>query len=115
MYVILNLAIGGMWPGAPDATTPFPGLYQIDYVRAYAPDADAGAGGTGGAGGAGGSTSTGGARGGTGGGATGGTRGALTASGDGCGCRLDADRSVHGVAVPLVLLAVALSVVRRRR
>ena len=115
MYVILNLAIGGMWPGAPDATTQFPGLYQIDYVRAYAPAPDAGAGGTGGAGGAGGSTSTGGARGGTGGGATGGTRGALTASGDGCGCRLDADRSVHGVAVPLVLLAVALSVVRRRR
>jgi hypothetical protein len=30
MYVILNLAIGGTWPGAPDGTTPFPGLYQID-------------------------------------------------------------------------------------
>ncbi len=41
MYIILNLAIGGSWPGAPDATTAFPGLYQIDYVRAYArlPDA----------------------------------------------------------------------------
>jgi beta-glucanase (GH16 family) len=35
MYVILNLAIGGSWPGPPDATTPFPGRYQIDYVRAY--------------------------------------------------------------------------------
>jgi beta-glucanase (GH16 family) len=36
MYIILNLAIGGSWPGPPDATTAFPGLYQIDYVRAYA-------------------------------------------------------------------------------
>lgn len=56
MYVILNLAVGGTWPGAPDATTPFPGNYQIDYVRAYTADADAGpqdgpsgGGGTGGA------------------------------------------------------------------
>jgi beta-glucanase (GH16 family) len=35
MYIILNLAIGGTWPKAPDATTPFPGLYDVDYVRAY--------------------------------------------------------------------------------
>jgi beta-glucanase (GH16 family) len=35
MYIILNLAIGGTWPGPPDATTPFPGLYDVDYVRAY--------------------------------------------------------------------------------
>ncbi|HJX62337.1 MAG TPA: glycoside hydrolase family 16 protein, partial [Polyangia bacterium] len=48
MYLILNLAIGGTWPGAPDATTPFPGLYQIDYVRAYARLPDAGVTATGG-------------------------------------------------------------------
>jgi beta-glucanase (GH16 family) len=35
MYVILNLAIGGDWPGAPDQTTVLPARYQIDYVRAY--------------------------------------------------------------------------------
>ncbi len=42
MYLILNLAIGGEWPGAPDSTTPFPGEYEIDYVRAYSRQADAG-------------------------------------------------------------------------
>jgi len=42
MYVILNLAIGGGWPGAPDSTTPFPSNYDIDYVRAYQRVADAG-------------------------------------------------------------------------
>src|SRR5262249_88644 len=35
MYIILNLGIGGNWPGAPDSTTPFPGYYDIDYVRGY--------------------------------------------------------------------------------
>lgn len=42
MYIILNLAIGGGWPGAPDSTTTFPGNYEIDYVRAYQRVADAG-------------------------------------------------------------------------
>ena len=49
MYVILNLAIGGSWPGPPDATTPFPGLYQIDYLRTYQRVPDAGPSGAGGA------------------------------------------------------------------
>ncbi len=35
VYAIVNLAIGGGWPGPPDATTPFPGLLQVDYVRVY--------------------------------------------------------------------------------
>ena len=35
MYIILNLAVGGTWPGSPDETTPFPASYDIDYVRAY--------------------------------------------------------------------------------
>lgn len=35
-FLILNLAVGGAWPGNPDATTPFPQRYEIDYVRVYA-------------------------------------------------------------------------------
>jgi beta-glucanase (GH16 family) len=34
-YIILNLAIGGNWPGPPDAFTPFPPEMLIDYVRIY--------------------------------------------------------------------------------
>lgn len=34
-FIILNLAIGGSWPGAPDGTTPFPSEMLIDYVRVY--------------------------------------------------------------------------------
>lgn len=36
MYMLANLAVGGNWPGAPDATTSFPSNMQIDYIRAYA-------------------------------------------------------------------------------
>lgn len=35
-FIILNLAVGGDWPGSPDATTVFPGDMQVDYVRIYA-------------------------------------------------------------------------------
>jgi len=35
MYIILNLAVGGNWPGEPDETTPFPSSFEIDYVRIY--------------------------------------------------------------------------------
>jgi beta-glucanase (GH16 family) len=35
MYVLINLAVGGDWPGAPDATTVFPSFLDIDYVRTY--------------------------------------------------------------------------------
>ena len=35
-FVILNLAVGGNWPGSPDATTVFPAEVQVDYVRIYA-------------------------------------------------------------------------------
>lgn len=34
-FVLLNLAVGGAWPGAPDATTVFPQQYVVDYVRVY--------------------------------------------------------------------------------
>jgi beta-glucanase (GH16 family) len=35
MYLLANVAIGGDWPGAPDASTPFPARMSIDYIRAY--------------------------------------------------------------------------------
>ena len=34
-FIILNLAVGGDWPGYPDAKTTFPQQFVIDYVRAY--------------------------------------------------------------------------------
>jgi beta-glucanase (GH16 family) len=34
-YIILNNAVGGDWPGAPDATSVFPNSMSIDYVRVY--------------------------------------------------------------------------------
>ena len=34
-FILLNLAIGGDWPGAPDSTTSFPSQMLIDYVRVY--------------------------------------------------------------------------------
>ncbi len=36
MYMLINLAVGGNWPGSPDETTLFPSYYSIDYVRVYA-------------------------------------------------------------------------------
>ncbi len=35
MYILANLAVGGDWPGSPNADTPFPGYYEIDYIRVY--------------------------------------------------------------------------------
>jgi beta-glucanase (GH16 family) len=34
-FIILNVAVGGSWPGSPDATTVFPQLMHVDYVRVY--------------------------------------------------------------------------------
>ncbi|WP_327270173.1 discoidin domain-containing protein [Streptomyces sp. NBC_01218] len=34
-YMILNLAVGGDWPGPTDAGTPFPSKMLVDYVRVY--------------------------------------------------------------------------------
>jgi beta-glucanase (GH16 family) len=34
-FIILNLAVGGNWPGPPDATTVFPQTMEIDWVRVY--------------------------------------------------------------------------------
>lgn len=34
-HLILNLAVGGNWPGAPDESTVFPQSLLVDYVRVY--------------------------------------------------------------------------------
>jgi hypothetical protein len=34
-FFILNIAVGGNWPGYPDASTPFPQLMYIDYIRVF--------------------------------------------------------------------------------
>ena len=34
-FLILNVAVGGKWPGYPDQTTPFPAEMEVDYVRVY--------------------------------------------------------------------------------
>ena len=34
-FIILNVAVGGTWPGSPDANTVFPQQMLVDYVRVY--------------------------------------------------------------------------------
>jgi beta-glucanase (GH16 family) len=34
-FILLNVAVGGNWPGSPDATTQFPQQMLVDYVRVY--------------------------------------------------------------------------------
>lgn len=34
-YFIFNIAVGGNWPGSPDATTYFPQWMMVDYVRVF--------------------------------------------------------------------------------
>jgi beta-glucanase (GH16 family) len=36
LYVVMNVAVGGSWPGAPDATTKFPANFDIEYLRVRA-------------------------------------------------------------------------------
>lgn len=35
-FILMNLAVGGGWPGNPDATTVFPQTLYVDYVRVLA-------------------------------------------------------------------------------
>jgi beta-glucanase (GH16 family) len=35
-FIILNVAVGGSWPGSPDSTTQLPQQMLVDYVRVYA-------------------------------------------------------------------------------
>lgn len=34
-YLLLNVAVGGSWPGAPDSTTQFPAQMEVEHVRVY--------------------------------------------------------------------------------
>lgn len=34
-FFIFNIAVGGQWPGSPDATTQFPQRMYVDYVRVF--------------------------------------------------------------------------------
>jgi beta-glucanase (GH16 family) len=34
-FLLLNVAVGGLWPGYPDETTTFPQVMEVDYVRVY--------------------------------------------------------------------------------
>ena len=34
-HLLMNVAVGGNWPGNPDLTTPFPQTMEVDYVRVY--------------------------------------------------------------------------------
>lgn len=35
MYLLIQLEVGGSWPGNPDSRTPFPSIYEVDYVRVW--------------------------------------------------------------------------------
>jgi beta-glucanase (GH16 family) len=39
-HILLNVAIGGNWPGSPDHTTVFPQKMFVDYVRVYEKKSD---------------------------------------------------------------------------
>lgn len=34
-YLLLNIAVGGIWPGYPDGTTVFPQRMEVKYIRVY--------------------------------------------------------------------------------
>jgi beta-glucanase (GH16 family) len=34
-FIILNVAVGGNWPGPPDSTTVFPQRMEVDYIKVY--------------------------------------------------------------------------------
>ena len=52
VYLMADFSVGGTWAGYPDATTPFPSAYSIDYIRvwqdasAFAPETVTGTGGS---------------------------------------------------------------------
>jgi len=35
MFMLLNVAVGGNWPGNPDQTSVFPQRMLVDYARVY--------------------------------------------------------------------------------
>jgi beta-glucanase (GH16 family) len=34
-FFLFNVAVGGNWPGSPDASTTFPQKMHVDYVRVF--------------------------------------------------------------------------------
>jgi beta-glucanase (GH16 family) len=34
-FLLLNVAVGGNWPGNPDSTTTFPQEMEVDWVRVH--------------------------------------------------------------------------------
>ncbi|WP_200207099.1 glycoside hydrolase family 16 protein [Micromonospora coerulea] len=44
-FMIMNVAVGGNWPGSPDGSTAFPQQMVVDYVRVQAWDSGSGTGG----------------------------------------------------------------------
>ncbi len=34
-FLLLNVAVGGNWPGSPDFTTAFPAVMEVDYIRIF--------------------------------------------------------------------------------
>ncbi len=34
-FFIMNVAVGGNWPGSPDNTTVFPAVMEVDFIRVY--------------------------------------------------------------------------------
>lgn len=38
-FLVLNVAVGGTWPGDPDSTTVFPQTMKVDWVRVYSKNA----------------------------------------------------------------------------
>jgi beta-glucanase (GH16 family) len=34
-FFIMNIAVGGNWPGSPDNTTVFPAVMEVDFIRVY--------------------------------------------------------------------------------
>ncbi len=43
MFILLNMAVGGNWPGNPNGTTIFPDTMFVDYVRVYQQNVASGA------------------------------------------------------------------------
>ena len=35
MFLLVNLAVGGNWPGSPDENTDFPADFEIDYIKVW--------------------------------------------------------------------------------
>ncbi|MDC3417547.1 glycoside hydrolase family 16 protein [Aquibacillus salsiterrae] len=37
MYLLINLAVGGNWPGEPNEKTVLPNTFELDYIKIYSP------------------------------------------------------------------------------